>query len=197
MYIRNLSPLLEHENCPTLMDQVISHLLWADDLILLALDPKTLQNQLDSLLQYCNEWGLDINMGKTKVIKFNSNSDHSTFRINGKLVSEVESYCYLGIEVHKNGKFNVARDEIKKKAFRSLYGLKSTLNKTKISFRSLTTLFDSLIKPVALYGAPLWTPSMPIIRTLTKFSLLQQSVSNSSILKNSVFRNVKKSIYTF
>ena len=43
VYISDLSPLLEEPNCPQLMDIIISHLLWADDLIILALDEQTLQ----------------------------------------------------------------------------------------------------------------------------------------------------------
>ena len=57
MYLSDMSPLLEHTNCPMLMDQIISHQLWADDLILLALYPTTLQKQLDTLAKgsftYC------------------------------------------------------------------------------------------------------------------------------------------------
>ena len=44
IYIRDLSPQLDHNNCPKLMNQLISHLLWANDLILFELDPKTMQN---------------------------------------------------------------------------------------------------------------------------------------------------------
>ena len=182
MYINDLSPLLEHENCPVLINQIVSHLLWADDLILLALDPKTLQKQLDSLAQFCCEWGVDINMAKTKLIVFNSKFNHAipiSFRVCGKLVSEVDSYCYLGIEIHKNGQFTLARNELKKKAIRSLYSLKSTINKTHISFRALTTLFDSLIKPIILYGAPIWTAGMPIIRTLAKLFHSEQITSST------------------
>ena len=51
---------------------------------------------------------------------------------------------------------------------RSLYGLKNTVDRTKLSFRSLTTLFDTLIKPIVLYGAPLWTPNMSILKHLAK-----------------------------
>ena len=56
----------------------------------------------------------------------------------------------------------------RKKALRSLYSLKGTINKKHISFRAFTTLFDSLIKPIALYGATIWTADMPIIRNYTK-----------------------------
>ena len=51
---------------------------------------------------------------------------------------------------------------------RALYGLKSTINKSQISFRSLTTLFDSLIKPIVLYVTPILKPSMAIIKHLNK-----------------------------
>ena len=107
----------------------------------------------------------------------------ATLKLCGKSVLEVESYCYLGIEIEKSGKFTLARNELKKKAIRSLYSLKSTINKKHLSFRALTTLFDSLIKPIALYGAPIWTADMAIIRNLTKLCNSDQSESNSSILR--------------
>ena len=62
----------------------------------------------------------------------------------------------------------MARSELKQKAMRALYGLKNTINKSKLSFRSLTTLFDSLIKPIVLYGAPIYTPNMSIIKAICK-----------------------------
>ena len=68
IYIKDLSTLLDEENCPTLLHQLISHLLWADDLIILALDPHTLQKQLDTLAKFCTDW----RMNKTKLMVFNS-----------------------------------------------------------------------------------------------------------------------------
>lgn len=193
IYIRDLSELLDYENCPKLMDQLVSHLLWADDLILLALDPITLQKQLDSLSDFCHQWGIEINTDKTKLIKFNSKFDlHSPRRFNiGKHnLKEVESYCYLGIEIHKSGSFSVARSELKKKAMRSMYGLKSTVNKSKLSFRSLTTLFDSLIKPIALYGAPIVTPNMSILKHIGNLS--SPNASHLSLLRKISLLNCEK-----
>ena len=171
IYIRDLSPQLDHDNCTKLMNQLISHLLWADDLILLALDPETLQKQLDTLHSFCLEWGIDINADKTKFMKFGAGlDDHEprSFTIGRHKISEVESYCYLGVEIHNSGSYSLARSELKKKAMRALYALKNTVNKTKLSVRSLTTLFDSLIKPIVLYGAPIYTPSMSIIKHIAK-----------------------------
>ena len=55
------------------MDTIVNHLLWADDLVLLALDEKSLQNYIDILDTFCTKWGLSINLGKTKVIVFGAN----------------------------------------------------------------------------------------------------------------------------
>jgi hypothetical protein len=175
------------------MDQLVSHLLWADDLILLALDPITLQKQLDSLSNFCNQWGIEINTDKTKLIKFNSKFEsHSPRRFNiGKHnLKEVDSYCYLGIEIHKSGSFSIARAELKKKAMRSMYGLKSTINKSKLSFRSLTTLFDSLIKPIALYGAPIVTPNMSILKHISNLS--STNTFQTSLLRKISLLNCEK-----
>ena len=94
-----------------------------------------------------------INADKTKLMKFNARFDNYQpvpLKIGNHLLEEVESYCYLGIEIHKSGSFTNARTELKKKAMRALYAMKSSVNKSKLSFRSLTTLFDGLIKPIVL-----------------------------------------------
>ena len=198
IYIRDLSPRLDHENCPKLLNQLVSHLLWADDLILLALDPETLQKQLDTLNKFCQEWGIEINVDKTKLMKFNSQFSNQllrpTFKIGAHSVKEVESYCYLGIEIHQSGAFTLARGELKKKAMRALYALKNTVNKSKLSFRSTTTLFDSLIKPIVLYGAPIYTPTMSIIKTLKNVKLSDADTGSNALLLTHLHKNLLRKI---
>ena len=96
-------------------------------------------------------------MAKTKLIVFNTGFRDKipvSFRLGGKPVPEADSYCYLGIEIDKNGKFILARNELKKKALRSLYSLKSTINKKFVSFRALTTLFTALLNQLHYMGHP-------------------------------------------
>ena len=47
-------------------DIYIMLLLFADDMVLFGESPRDLQNSLDSLLDYCNLWGLEVNSTKTK-----------------------------------------------------------------------------------------------------------------------------------
>ena len=172
LFLSDLSPLLtdKHSNCPYLSNTLISHLLWADDLILLSLDEKNAQFQLDQLALYCDKWGIEINKLKTKRVIFgrkNKSVNYQELFINGEILETAESYCYLGIILHESGNFKPAVNDLKIKATRAFFGLKRTVNRTKLSFRSLTTLFDSLIKPISLYGAPLWTPTLSIIKNLS------------------------------
>ena len=180
IFLSDLSPSLEFSNCPELMNCIISHLLWADDLIILALGRKTLQKQLDALHAFCTQWGIEININKTKLMTFNKGKwtpDDSRFNIGNMILEEVDTYTYLGITIHNSGSFTHARQDLREKATRALYALKNTVNKTKLTFRSLCTLFDSLIKPIVLYGAPIWCPSMSAIKNLCK--ILTTPVENN------------------
>jgi hypothetical protein len=76
---------------------------------------------------------------------------------------------------------------------RALYGIKRSVNKSKLSFRSLTTLFDSLIKPIVLYGAPIYTPTMSIIKNITKeLDHTTNSKSHLSTLRKISLLNCEK-----
>ena len=48
---------VENVEVPLLKSTTVTHLLWADDLILLALDQESLQRMLEVLHTYCQEWG--------------------------------------------------------------------------------------------------------------------------------------------
>ena len=195
LFFKDLSPLFNFHNCPDLMDNKISHLLWADDLVLLALDAKTLQNQLNVLSNFCKKWGVEINLDKTKLLIFNGTksatkrhqSDINNLSLNGIQLDRVNSYCYLGIDIKSTGSFTLATNSLRTKAVRALMSLKRTVDRTTISFKASCTLFDALVKPVLLYAAPLWIPSLPITKTLstqvTNFEDLPKKLSRELIEK--------------
>ena len=97
------------------------------------------------------EWGVEINADKNKLIKINVRFDNyqpDPLKIGNHLLEEVESYFYLGIKIYKSGSFTNTQPEFKKKSMRALYAMKCSVNKSKLSLRSLTTLFDGLIEVV-------------------------------------------------
>ena len=73
-YIHELSERLnniEGVECPILNETALTHLLWADDLVILALSKESLQLMIDELEKFCTEWGLSVNIKKTAVMVFN------------------------------------------------------------------------------------------------------------------------------
>ena len=188
LYISDMTPIFEFDNCPKLADMLISHLLWADDLIILSLDKETTQNQLNNLHDFCLKWGLEVNIEKTNAMILGHQPKGTTgpnFKIGNFKVKIVDDYCYLGIVINKTGSLKLAQSTLKDKAMRAFFGLKRTVDRSKISFRAKTTLFDSLIKPIVLYGAPVWLPTSPIIKHVTS-SIKNNHVNlvNSNILNN-------------
>ena len=182
LFLNDLSPLLEFENCPELAGIKISHLLWADDLILLSLDKGTAQKQLNVLNEFCIKWGIEPNVSKTKSMMISNNTDDQhSFKLGNETLKNVDEYCYLGITLHKSGKLKLAIDALNTKATRAFYGLKRTVIKSKLSFTALKTLFDSLIKPILLYGAPLWLPTLPIIKHISAHNSTDNNSSSKSI----------------
>ena len=174
LYIRELSSNLKSVgDYPELADLIISHLLWADDLVLLALSPKALQDNINILLKFCQLMGLEINIDKTKIVTFHparSKSYPEQFFLGNQLIKNTDKYCYLGIIFHSNGSFAAANTELRAKAMRALYGLKGGIIKDALSPRSLFILFDSLIKPILLYGCQVLTPHSKTIKYLLKLS---------------------------
>ena len=130
------------------------------------MSPKSSQFQLDKLGQFCNECGLEVNEIKTKVMIFSKRSENYDknikFVLLGKDLEIVDSYCYLGIVLHYSGELRTAQKTLQTKSMRAFFGLKWNLIRSKLSFKAVTTLFDSLIKPIVLYGAPIWTQKLQL-----------------------------------
>ncbi|MCP4459417.1 MAG: hypothetical protein GY816_15560, partial [Cytophagales bacterium] len=157
----------------------------------LSLDPQTTQQQLNRLGQFCRNWGIEINEIKTKVVIFGkqfSNCPSAThFCIDNNPLEVVDRYCYLGIVLHCTGDMKIAQINLKTKAIRAFYGLKRVIMRSKLSFNALTSLFDSLIKPIILYGAPIWAPNSSLNKIITK------SITNPQKNVRNLLRNVSGS----
>ena len=173
LFIHDLSMRLEaidELDLPQLNGFKVSHLLWADDLVLLALDPGSLQKLLDCLYQYAERWELSVNIGKTNIMVFNTSARILKcaygFKLGDLEISPVRTYCYLGIQFSLNGSFKQAIDLLRKKALRAFFSIKRILDTRALTTSTMLTLMDSLVKPVATYGCAVWLPSANVYKAL-------------------------------
>ena len=151
---------IDDTNIPTLNDVNITHLLWADDLVLLALDGPSLQKLIDIVYNYCNKWGLTVNISKTAILIFNSSGrllqESTRFTYGSLEVPAEKKYCYLGITLALSGSLALTMDDLRKKGLRAYFSLKNLVDIRQLSVRAIFKLFDALILPVISYGCQIW-----------------------------------------
>ena len=80
-------------------------LLYADDTIVLAESPDELQNALNAVYSYCNDWKLTVNTAKTKIIVFSGTrvTNLPAFLFGHDIIEVVDNYTYLGTVFNYNG----------------------------------------------------------------------------------------------
>ena len=94
-YRSDLCDFLQQKCGLCISHDIIAHLLWDDDLVLVS-DSKTgLQKQLDGLLSFCKKNLMIVNDLKTKVITFGCKQDINIF-FNNKQIEITSRYKYLG-----------------------------------------------------------------------------------------------------
>ena len=172
-YIHELSESLSSMSgidVPQLNGECVSHLLWADDLVLMALNPQSLQRMLNTLEAYCLEWGLTVNISKTAVMVFNKSGrllkDSTGFSYGDMCIPSVREYCYLGITFSLTGSLLTAQQKLRQKGLRSYFSLKSMLDIRSLRKTTVFKLFDALICPVVTYGCQIWLPETWFVRDL-------------------------------
>ena len=157
IYIDDMENIFD-ETCDQvkLLSKPLSHLLYADDLMLLSTSEIGLKSCLSKLEKYCCKWQLEVNIKKCSVIIFNHTGrllHGPKFIFLGKTIKIAQSYCYLGLELTCGGSFKLTRNNLIEKAKKAMFPLWSLIAQFKLPCSKSIGLFDSMIKPIALYNA--------------------------------------------
>ena len=88
---------------------LVKVLLYADDLVMLADNPASLQMQVNKLQSFCLTWGLQINIQKTKVLIFEARQSRrrpeENWCLNNERIEVVQEFKYLGVLLTHNLNF--------------------------------------------------------------------------------------------
>ena len=133
-------------------------LLYADDTIVLAESELELQSALNASSIYCRDWGLTVNLTKTKIIIFSSGkiTKHRNFTFNGKPVEVVDDYVYLGTTFNFNGNFSKALEKQIDLARKAMFSLLTKARRLLLPIDLQLELFEKTIVPILLYGCEVW-----------------------------------------
>jgi ribosomal protein S24E len=160
IFINDLPLQLLHQECDyiDIGQGPFNCLMYADDLVIFSRTDTGMQNCLHKLETYCNRWRLLISVKKTKIIIINSSKKKEChFRVYKTRLEVVKSYCYLGIIISDKGDFKIALERLYNKASRAYFSLRKDFNfHSNTSPKVILKLFDSMIKPILLYGSEIW-----------------------------------------
>lgn len=133
-------------------------LLYADDTVIVAESPEQLQNAINALDAYCQQWKLQVNVNKTKVIIFSKRKlrQNQTFTLNGTVLEVVENFKYLGLIFQRNGTFKEHRKYICNQARKAMYGVLRRGRELSLPIDVMLKLFHTMVEPILLYASEVW-----------------------------------------
>ena len=157
IFIDDIGEIFDASCDPVKMfDVPLSHLLYADDLILMSNSMEGLNKCLEKLRCYCDTWQMEVNLKKSQVIVFNSAGRLLTgynFFYGEKQLEQVKTYCYLGIEISCSGTLGLARNSLIEKAQKACFPLKALINQFQLPVKNSIYLFNTFVSPILLYNA--------------------------------------------
>ena len=124
IYLNDLAIDIKNMNLGVNCDgEMISILLYADDIVLLAESEEALQEMINHVADWCHNWRLMINVDKTKIVHFRKSTAPETtflFRLCDFEIEKVQQYKYLGVYFDYCLTFKYATDVLSSSASRAL-----------------------------------------------------------------------------
>ena len=175
-YMSDLILYLDAEVGICVEDMIISHLLWADDLVLLANGVAGLQKQLDGLLRFTSDNHAIVNAIKTKCMAF-GNVTPFAVKFNGKVIEQVDRYKYVGNIARSTKRydediFSENYAYLCDQARKALYSVrKRTSCLGNLPPKIMFHIFDTVVKPILTYGSDVWGANKTGLTAINKVFL--------------------------
>ena len=153
--VNNCVPIDLYDNEMSLYLQLLV-LLYADDTVLLANNVKQFRKILKEYSSYCENWGLKINVDKSKIMIFGRSKTGIKFYINNSEMEIVKQFRYLGITFSKNRRFLKTIEDNASKGKRAMYAMLAKTKHLGLSISCKVHLFKTMVIPILIYGCEVW-----------------------------------------
>lgn len=135
-------------------------LMYADDAALIATSADQLQTLLNQAEQWCTMYGMNINLAKTEIVVFNSQSHPSigTWTLGGQQVVVSTFFKYLGVRFNSMHVDKHMQKSAAQRGCAALAGMKHRLGELQVGGNVGLSLYmyKALVQPALLYGAEVW-----------------------------------------
>lgn len=142
--------------------ETINHLLYADDLVLLAESEEDLRTLLNTVNKYAHMWRFSLNTDKSKVVIFEKKASALNPNVMTYEKGDLEivpGYKYLGVYMaaNKKDRWEKHKKDLLRKAQRLYYATwKFGCEKGRLSVQSGILTFEALIRPILEYACEIW-----------------------------------------
>ena len=178
--------------------EYLTHLRFADDIVLLGNNVATVQQMLRELEKEGKKVGLKINRSKTKFMT-SAALPRARITLGGEALEEVESYVYLGQEV--NMRNDLAKEISRRRQAGWLkFNQEREVLKSDLDQKRKAEIFNSTVIPAMIYGSETWATTAAeerklevTVRAMERSVLgisLRQRVPNEEIRRQSGFRDI-------
>jgi hypothetical protein len=134
-------------------------LMYADDTVLFSENGDDLQKMINSVNICSNEYGLYINLLKTKIVIFR-NRGHAKAEekwfLNGNKIDVCNELMYLGILFYYTGNFVHSQQMLSNQGSKAVFSLCSKINEDLFYCETLLSLFDTYVSSILNYGFEVW-----------------------------------------
>jgi hypothetical protein len=140
--------------------------MFADDCILYRQikshsDRLALQNDIDSMLNWSLKWQMQYNSKKCHILQIsrqrkNNNLSHYHYHLGQDILTQVDSYPYLGVTVSSDLRWNNHINNISLKATRTLNFIRRNIYGCTVEAKALA--YTALVRPHLEYASAAWDP---------------------------------------
>ena len=137
----------------------VNMLLYADDLVLIGDSIGRVQRLLTKLNDYCNKWGLKVNMGKTKMIVYRNGGivkGCEKCYFNCVKIDIVKHYNYLGVVFSSRLSWSPAQSLLASQGSKAMFLINKANYEYEFPYKSSQNLFKKCIIPIITYGSQIW-----------------------------------------
>ena len=117
---------------------------------------QSLQEDIDRVYKWSEEWQLRFNVEKCSVLHIGSNNRHQCYTMGGVALNRSETERDLGVLVDDNLKFREQASSATSKATRVLAVIRKSF--AHIDMFTLPLLYKALVRPLLEYGNSTWGP---------------------------------------
>ena len=151
----------------------INNLRYADDTVLCAENEADLQQVLDVVKVKSEEFGLCMNVKKTKTMIFSKaeKKPRICLKLEGQIIEQVNNYIYLGQNITDDVRCEA---EIKKRIAigrNAFLAMKKLFTDRKVNFALRLRLVNCYVWSALLYGMETWTLSKAIENRILSFEM--------------------------